>query len=187
MLDADCVAFVVAFSVWFAVLQSAVPASMPDHKPPPVFLSVRPPAAPVVPCGTAAPPARTPTGGQGTGACASCWRRSGRQPRRPGLRLLLSQQQGGSRMRSNLERRMSSGVGARGSGAAYPVVCTIPHICDFIYWLMLAVACASSSCPCSQSSAAEAGGRKTSGHTHFLPLTAADAAAVALTSLLLGA
>ncbi len=55
----------------------------------------------------------------------------------------------------------------------------------FIYWLLLAVACASSSCPCRQSAAAEAGGRKASGHSCYLPLTTADAAADALTTLLL--
>ena len=33
-------------------------------------------------CGTAAPPARTPTGGRGTSACARRWRRRGRRRKR---------------------------------------------------------------------------------------------------------
>ena len=43
-------------------------------------------AAPAERCGTAAPPARTPTGFRaGTGACASCWARSGGSAKQLGV------------------------------------------------------------------------------------------------------
>ena len=51
-------------------------------------------AAPAVPCGTAAPPAPTPTGGRGTAACARRWARRGRRRR-----------SGGGRRRLKLGRR----------------------------------------------------------------------------------
>ena len=50
------------------------PNSLHAHSPP---LST----VPAKPCGTAAPPARTPTGGRGTRACARRWARLGPQRR----------------------------------------------------------------------------------------------------------
>ena len=67
-----------------------------------------PTAALAVRCGTAAPPARTPTGGRAaTGACASCWARSGSSARRRG-RLLQQQLRAAIRRRRNKPTSMHS-------------------------------------------------------------------------------
>ncbi len=78
------------------------------------------PAAPVVQCGTAAPPARTPTGGRAaTAAYARPWALSGSGRRRSGRRRgPLSRQESSSREGSSSGGSRREGGGGSGNGSS---------------------------------------------------------------------